>query len=69
MSGLRNFILEMDIFAHGTFLRYKSEESYRTMIGGIISIILIVFFVAIFARLIINTVNKDIIISEKAINF
>ena len=69
MSAVKDFILECDVFAHGTFHRYKEEESYRTLIGGVISVILVVFFSITFANLTINTFRKDIVISSQSISY
>lgn len=56
MGVLKEFILELDLFTHNQFLRYKSEPGYRTLTGGILTIVLIILFAGIFASLAIDTV-------------
>lgn len=64
MSVFREFVLECDLFAHGTLQRYKQEEGYRTLVGGVASIILVVMFVVIFFSLVISTFQMTIINSQ-----
>lgn len=54
----------MDLFAHSQFLRYRSEESYRTITGGIASLLLIGLFIGIFWTLVVSTFNYSIITSQ-----
>ena len=54
----------MDLFAHNQFLRYRSEESYQTITGGIVSILLIGLFIGIFWTLVISTFSYSLITSQ-----
>lgn len=64
MSVFKEFVLECDLFAHGTLQRYKQEEGYRTLVGGVMSIILVILFVIIFFSLVINTFVMSIVNSQ-----
>ncbi len=64
MQSLTEFIKEMDLFAHSQFLRYRSEESYRTITGGIVSLLLIGLFIGIFWTMVIGTFSYSIITSQ-----
>ena len=64
MQSLTEFIKEMDLFAHGQFLRYRSEDSYRTITGGIVSLLLIGLFIGIFWTMVIGTFSYSIITSQ-----
>ena len=39
-----SFIRSRDLFAHQAFLRYKGEEDYGTVAGGLVSIAIYAFF-------------------------
>jgi hypothetical protein len=58
------FVKEMDFFSHAQFLRYRSEDNYRSLTGGIVSILLIAIFIGIFSNLAIDTFSKNIIVSN-----
>ena len=48
-QGIKAFVLRSDLFAAASTLRYKGEPAYETLCGGIFSIILVIFFVVVFA--------------------
>ena len=64
MKGLFELIREMDVFAHNQFLRYRREDNYRTLTGGLASIFIIAFFIGIFMSLLISTFNHSVINSN-----
>ena len=51
----------MDGFSHTQFLRYRSEDNYRTFLGGCTTISLILLFIGMFSTMIIDTLSKDLI--------
>lgn len=57
-QNFKAFILRSDLFSASTSLRYKGVSSYETIGGGVFSIILVVFFIAIFATKFIDLMNK-----------
>ena len=61
MDNVIEVIKELDIFSHGQFLRYRGEENYRTITGGIVSVILMVLFAGIFSTLVLSTFQKSLI--------
>jgi hypothetical protein len=69
MGVVKEFVLELDLFAHPQFLRYRSEPGYRTVTGGILSIVLVFIFIGIFASLAIDTVQNNIIISQTSVSY
>lgn len=69
MNTIKNIILECDFFAHSTFQRYKEEESYRTLMGGVISIVLVILFIAVFFSLAISTLTHSIIFSSTSTSY
>lgn len=48
----------MDIFATNEFLRFKKDSSYRTISGGVCSIIAFTLFAAMFTNIIIDTLSR-----------
>ena len=56
-------VKELDGFAHNQFLRYRSEDNYRTLLGGCITISIVIIFLGIFSTMIIGTVTSQIISS------
>lgn len=69
MDKIKGFILEWDFFAHGNLQRYKEEESYRTLLGGCVSIILVILFFIIFFNMTLNTFKKELINSDSSITY
>ena len=63
MDNVIEVIKELDIFSHGQFLRYRGEENYRTITGGVVSVVLMVLFAAIFSTMVLNTFQKNLITS------
>ena len=61
-------VQELDLFAPGIALRYKSENDFKTYTGAVVSIALIVFFGVVFANKFIDMVNRtDITTTAKAL--
>ena len=56
----------MDGFAHSQFLRYRTEDNYRTFLGGCITVVLIITFTVMFAGMIIGTFQSTIISSSSS---
>lgn len=69
MSLVKGFIEELDFFAHPQFFYYKKEPGYRTITGGIVSILLIIVFASIFASLAIDTFQNNIINTTTSISY
>ena len=63
-SIFANFFRTVDLFPTSTFLRYNGEAEYKTITGGIISISVLIVFVALFYAMGIRTAKKEIIISS-----
>ena len=69
MNFLKDFVLDIDIFAHGTLTRYRKGESYATVTGGIVSVIFVAFFIGMFGNLTIDTFQNNIVFSSVAVNY
>ena len=69
MQKLKDFVLEWDFFNHSTLHRYKERECYRTLTGGVISMLLVSFFVVMFANMTIDTFQNNIITSKISVNY
>ena len=54
-----------DLFSLSQFLRYKEDEDFKTVSGGIISILVVIIFSILFAGNAISTVNKTDISFKK----
>lgn len=54
----KSFILRADLFAAPATLRYGNEPVYETICGGILSTLLMIFFVAVFATSFLNVLSK-----------
>ena len=67
-KGFKAFILRSDLFAAAATLRYKGEPAYETLCGGIFSIILVIFFVVVFASQFIEILNKLEIEAKTEVN-
>ena len=57
----KNIFQACDLFSASQFLRYKNEENYSTVSGGIVSLMVISVFLALFFNTAIQTINKSII--------
>lgn len=60
----KNFALRSDLFAAPATMRYNGQSSYESLCGGILSIVLVIAFGAIFATSFINVLTKVTISSE-----
>ena len=52
------FILRADLFAATPTLRYGGEPAYETMVGGCVSLIMVIGFALIFYSSFLNVLNK-----------
>ena len=59
----RNFVLKSDLFAATPTLRYKGGSAYETVVGGCLSIILVICFILIFYNSFINVLYKVNVLS------
>ena len=69
MEKFKDFVLEWDFFNHSTLHRYKERECYRTLTGGVISMLLVVFFIGMFANMTIDTFQTNLITSKVSVNY
>jgi hypothetical protein len=60
-SCVAKFFKLCDLFSTSQFLRYKEDGDYKTVSGGVVSLMIISVFLALFMNTAIQTVNKDII--------
>lgn len=63
LEGLKQVIYKSDLLSSGTLLRVKGQPQFQTLLGGFISISLMVMLAAAFYSKIIDTFNKVLIIS------
>lgn len=57
----RSFVKTFDLFSASQFLRYQEEGDYKTVSGGICSLIVMIVFAVLFMNTAIQTVNMDLI--------
>ena len=60
-SCLNSTLKKMDLFQTSSLLRYNGEAEYSTVTGGLVSIIVIVIFIILFASMGLQTAQKKII--------
>ena len=61
---IKDILRVADLFYSTEMLRYNRNAQYKTITGGVVSLILIVAFVIGFWSMITNTVNKTTVTSE-----
>ena len=52
------FLRLFDLFSLSQFLRYNQDEDYKTVSGGVTSLIVIAIFSALFAGNALSTINE-----------
>lgn len=63
-KSMRSVIMKADIFYTSSLLRFGEESEYRSVTGGISSILMVVTLVVVFYSKISETLNKQIITSS-----
>lgn len=58
-KGVRQLVMKCDLFRTTEYFRYKGEPEYRTLTGGVCSVILVSVFIIVFANSIISTFAKS----------
>lgn len=58
---LKELFQAFDLFATTSFLRYKKDDSYSTASGGVISMLVVIIFLVLFANTALQTLQKTII--------
>ena len=53
-----DFIKLFDLFSLSQFLRYRQDEDFKTVSGGLISILVVGIFAIFFSGNALSTVNK-----------
>lgn len=67
---MKKWIKRCDMFSIIQFTRYNGQKSYRTVTGGIVSIILYCSLLAVFVGLLMETLNyTNITVTSEDINF
>lgn len=67
---LEKWIKRCDMFSNQQFTRYNGQKSYRTLTGGIVSILLYASLMTIFVGLLMETLNyTNITVTSEDINF
>ena len=60
----KDLLVQADLFHSAQMLRYKSDPDYKTITGGIISLITIIAVVFAFSNMIISTMERTSISSK-----
>ncbi len=63
LKHFKNLLYKCDFFYSKELLRYKTEPEYRTLFGGVLSLLIIIVLLATFYNKLIDTMNKVIITS------
>ena len=66
-SCIKKILKGIDLFPNSQLLRYNGEPEYTTATGGLVSFVLIVLLIVIFASMGYRTINKQIISSSTSI--
>lgn len=66
---LGKFFRSVDLFPNSKLLRYKGEGEYTTITGGIISSMVIIIFIILFASMGLKTLNRELITSSVSNQF
>lgn len=64
IHGLKQIIYKADLLCSNNLLRIKGEPEHQTLLGGFISISLMIVLAAVFYNKIIDTFNRVIITSS-----
>jgi hypothetical protein len=67
LMRVRNLIKRSDLFYSNEMLRYENELEYKSVTGGIISLALVVTVLIGFANMIILTMQRENISSDKEV--
>ena len=57
MGIIRTALKQIDLFPTNSFIRYNGESEYTTSTGGFMSLIVIIIFIVLFARMGLLTLN------------
>lgn len=68
IGGIKELVYKVDLFDSGSLLRFKGEPEHKTILGGILSISVMVLLLAAFYNKIIDTLDKVLITSSSSIN-
>lgn len=60
-SCCKELFRSLDLFSVTQFLRYKQDESFKTVSGGVTSLIILIIFIVLFGNKAIQTINRSII--------
>lgn len=60
-SCCKELFRSLDLFSVTQFLRYKQDESFKTVSGGVTSLIILTIFIVLFGNTAIQTINRSII--------
>ena len=66
IGAIKNVIYNSDLMNSGSLLRVKGDPTHNTLLGGAISISLMLVLAALFWNKIIDTIDKKIITSSAA---
>lgn len=69
MQSIKDVLLESDIFAHSTLNRYRGGDSYATLTGGAVSLVLVFLFIGMFSNLMLDTFSNNIINSSLSVYY
>jgi hypothetical protein len=68
LRTLRSLLSQAEIFCSSEMLRYNSESQYKTLAGGLLSLIIICAIMVGFINTIAETINRTSITSTLVIN-
>jgi hypothetical protein len=66
LSGVKSFLYKVDLLDSGSLLRVKGEPEFKTLLGGFLSITMMLVLIAAFYNKIIDTFDKVIIFSSSS---
>ncbi len=63
LDSLKGIVYRFDLFATGSLLRIKGDSEYKTIVGGVVSISLMILLAIVFWNKIVATIDKLMITS------
>jgi hypothetical protein len=66
LGGIKEGIYKLDLFDSGSLLRVKGEPEHKTLLGGVVSLSVMLVLIAAFYNRIIDTLDKVLITSSSS---
>jgi len=61
INTLKGTVQKLDLFSTSQFLRFKGDAESKTFTGGVVSLAIVIYLIATFSTMIIDTFDKILI--------